>query len=184
MSVADVDEGISDLRAKALFHDSAAAVQSSSGEAVTVRHVWVHLGVHGGIELMHLEQRAYNEMDFLVPDERGFQPARHTPIEAESDAPPQRDTRVPVDEACAETSQLVGSGHIQLSLDPGRFLCNYIFFRSLEAIAAREASGKTQGLQEDAFFLHVPPFAVQPLAIQVRLLSHLLHHIAALATKS
>ena len=182
MSVADVDEGIADLRAKALSHDSAAVQRR--GEEGPVRHVWVHLGVYDGIELMHVEQRAYNEMDFSVPDERGFQPARHAPIEAEPDAPPQRDTRVPVDEACAATSQLVGSGHMQPSVDPGRFLCNYIFFRSLQAIAAREASGQTQGLQEDAFFLHVPSFVDQPLAIQVRLLSHLLHHIAALAIKS
>ncbi len=46
-------------------------------------------------------------------------------------------------------------GHeVRASTDPGRYLCNYIFFKSLMAGAAATAAGACCY----SLFVHVPPF--------------------------
>ena len=160
VSTVDVDEGLRELQQLA---------KNSRKPAENVKEVWIHLGVHGGAHCVHLEQCAYNDISFRVPDERGYQPPLRTPIVTESDGTtsPVVDalsTSVPVEKMCRVVPLT------KHSVDPGRFLCNYIYFRSLLATAGRSDA--------DALFVHVPPFSRIPQGKQVELLSRLLHCIA------
>jgi hypothetical protein len=50
---------------------------------------------------------------------------------------------------------------VDVSEDPGRFLCNYIFYRSLRNCTNVGGSGN------HALFIHVPPTEIIPLEDQV-----------------
>ena len=92
---------------------------------------FVHLGVSGRAEHFTLERTAWNEASFACPDERGFQPQR-APIAAD-DGPTafSRQTRLPVQELAR---RLTARGFdTDVSDDPGRFVCNYLYYQSLRA---------------------------------------------------
>jgi len=142
-----------------------------------VRHIWIHLGVHGGINKIHLEKRCYNDMSFRVPDEAGFQPEMGSLIQGDSGGAKVEflDTNIPVDTVCEAPSL---KGKVVPSTDPGRFLCNYVYFQTLFNTLSDVESGDVAAGKVDGIFVHVPPFEALQFSDQVRLLSHTLHHIA------
>lgn len=93
------------------------------------------LGLHAGITRPQIERRAYNEKTRKHPDADGVIP-EDTRIE--KDGPETRETRIDVDALC----QVLPYAR---SEDPGRYLCNYIYYKAL---------GKTGGR---ALFVHLPP---------------------------
>lgn len=114
-------------------------------------HLFVHFGVHGNATSFLLEQVAWNEMDFRVPDQSGFQP-RSTPI-CDTDGAVSNNLacRLPLKNICeslcpADSAQPI----VQLSTDPGRFLCNYLYYISL--------SETLKYSNAHSLFVHVPPF--------------------------
>ncbi len=133
-------------------------------EEVRDKHVpvvFLHLGVKCEATHFHLERTAYNLLRFRVPDERGNQPVNGRISEALSDA---IDTELPLEEILSQSSEPV-----EISTDPGRFLCNYVYFRSL---------GLTDGTQHQSLFLHTPSFSLVPEHKQhafLRKLVHILH---------
>ena len=92
---------------------------------------FVHLGVSGRAERFTLERTAWNEASFACPDERGFQPQR-APIAADDGSTVfSRQTRLPVQELAR---RLTARGFdTEVSDDPGRFVCNYLYYQSLRA---------------------------------------------------
>jgi pyroglutamyl-peptidase len=112
--------------------------QASSGPVF-----YVHFGVNGGGQVVHLERFAYNCADFRVPDQRGLQP-RASPIEPSKplDCPLSSTLNL---ERIAFRMMQKGRPEVRLSVDPGRFLCNYVYYSS-----ALQHSGR-------ALFVHVPP---------------------------
>jgi len=138
----------------------------------TTNHVYVvlHLGVNYRGENFELEQCAYNEADFRVPDERGHQP-RNAPIaegvavgepirtELDVDALVQQlNVNLPDDKAGAKAVR---------SSDPGRFVCNYTYYYSMS-----KCSGHSNRIR--CLFLHVPPFSVASEADQLRFVADLM----------
>eukprot|EP00808_Paulinella_micropora_P013545 g73463.t1 len=112
----------------------------------TRRTVWVHFGVDSGATGYKLECRAFNEADFRVPDQRGWQPKKEKIDEL---APKVYYTTLPLPEICA---QLRDEGFpVDISYDAGRFVCNWIYFLSLEYTKI--------GQNGVALFVHVPPFS-------------------------
>jgi pyroglutamyl-peptidase len=125
--------------------------------------ILLHLGLRARASCVHIEQYAYNEATFGIPDEQGFQPLYEcilsqpeyrygalltTPFDAvaclqqlledylRSDnkinvAPPSADTRMPRhgDDAGPDDDHYYNQ--VQLSTDPGRFVCNYLYCYSL-----------------------------------------------------
>ena len=96
---------------------------------------------------MRVETRARNTMSMLFPDVSGFRPtdraiARGKP-DARGHAPFARLLRA------ARASGTRG----RLSRDAGRYLCNYVYFRALEA--SRSGTPLAQ-------FIHIPPVARRP----------------------
>lgn len=84
------------------------------------------LGEAGDATRIRLETRAWNQLDFTLPDIVGRQP-RDRPIDPAATA--FLDTVVPAE----QLAQLLrSSGHdADLSTDPGRYLCNRIFHAAL-----------------------------------------------------
>ena len=88
---------------------------------------------------------AYNEAAFRVPDEAGWQP---------SGEPIDRDDRHALLETDLPVGTLVGSlraagGQAAVSHNAGRFVCNYLLFRSLQRSHAA-------GPRWHSLFVHVP----------------------------
>lgn len=75
---------------------------------------------------------------------------------------------------CAEALSIDSKGQyaVEVSVDPGRFVCNFIFFRSLRRAAAHSCW--------HALFVHVPPFAAVKEELQQQFALGLLNRIARL----
>lgn len=142
----------------------------------------IHLGVDSNATKIKLEQCAYNNMNFRVPDQREFQPSM-TPILSP----------LPVDH-CFRTYELepvlselrernpVAGDTVTLSTDPGRYLCNYIYFRTmtLNQQPFQSAFGVSYPLLASdrvsfrSVFVHVPPFSVIDKATQLSIVQSII----------
>jgi pyroglutamyl-peptidase len=120
--------------------------------------LFIHIGVDAGSSHIKLEQFAYNNMTFRVPDQRGFQPLNE-PIEGEIsfDVPLQTCFQLNELSACLNCK---GYEFVKVSSDPGRFLCNYLYFQSLN-------HQRKNNLPLKSIFIHIPLFEVIPLDLQV-----------------
>ena len=113
--------------------------------------VFLHLGVNVKANCFILEKCAYNDATFRVPDERGYQPRNQTVV---NDFPYQQSLssdlnisalKLQVNSSCPNLT-------LQVSTDPGRFVCNFTYFYSL-------AKARAQKSCTHSVFMHVPPFA-------------------------
>lgn len=134
------------------------------------KHLFVHFGVHSHAKTFLLEQQAWNEMDFRVPDQRGFQPQKQPIISADGSTAHSKACLLPLkdinEKLCSAFSQSRASPIVALSTDPGRFLCNYLYYLSLTE------SAKYTGVY--SLFVHVPPFEQIPKAEQLKFVHSLL----------
>ncbi|DBA84937.1 hypothetical protein WJX79_003597 [Trebouxia sp. C0005] len=136
--------------------------------------VWVHFGVENKAEHFKLEAQAYNEATFREPDEDGWQP-QHEPIDTHPGCSPDTclHTRLPLQRVLDNLQTL---GHdVQISHSAGRYLCNYIYFRSLQHC--------TNVPNWHALFVHVPPLKYASeeaeLAFSLDLFDQLAHQVKA-----
>jgi len=148
----------------------------------------IHLGVDSNATSFKLENMCYNNMTFRVPDQRGFQPSG-IPI----------DTTEAFDGACATAlplmevnATLIDEGYpVVVSSDPGRYLCNYIYFKSLQYTSGlnhtqqqQQQQGRSLDLletprrrQHHSLFIHVPPLTVVPLEQQCSFIKNAVERI-------
>ena len=148
--------------------------------------VFVHIGVDSKAKSVKLEQCAYNNMTFRVPDVCGYQP-QDVKICSESTLDCPIYTELPLSKICEDLNVTYPDGSIstggdddaadkvslvQLSQDPGRYLCNYTYYQALQ-------HQKSAGRPIYALFVHVPPFDVIPQERQVALVRSLLERIAS-----
>lgn len=155
----------------------------------------VHLGVDAGCRepSIALERCAYNECGFRCPDEDGVvlggatAPCPRAPLGA------RLETCLDVEglRARVEAARDARGRHynVRVSEDAGRFLCNYVYARSLSALACRRAAAETTGSKAgrrrergaDALFVHVPPFSALSEEVQREALLDLLRALVELA---
>jgi pyroglutamyl-peptidase len=152
--------------------ETVCAEPSTSGAPAAV--VFVHLGVFASATSFRVERRAYNEATFRYPDASGRQP-RNVPVRPEDGGVDRcLRTTLPVN---AVVRALRGKGHdCAVSDDAGRFLCNWIYYESLRAAAARATAAPRANAH--ALFLHVPPFSAVPEETQKTFLNDLLAAVA------
>ncbi|KAI2491435.1 Pyroglutamyl peptidase [Fragilaria crotonensis] len=124
--------------------------------------VLLHMGVNCMGTRFQLEQCAYNEANFSIPDEKGFQPRHEEVIEA---CEPALMTKLDVDRILMD----LGLDSFVVSTDPGRFVCNYTYYCSLSKFHDCD--------DVYTLFLHVPPFSVVPEAEQLQVVLHLMDTI-------
>jgi pyroglutamyl-peptidase len=129
------------------------------------KHVYIHLGVHGGAKAFHLEKIGWNEADFLCPDERNWRPSSQPIFKKETS--PSFETKIKLDQICPPLKE---KGYSCLvSNDPGRFICNYMYCSSLYDCCAKE--------EAFCLFVHIPPFDVIPVETQMKFVIDLLNEI-------
>jgi pyroglutamyl-peptidase len=105
----------------------------------------VATGVSGRAELS-LETTAWNEDDFRIPDNAGLQPQASAILSRGPDSL-QSALAARLDPASFGTSRLP----VRPSTDPGRFVCNHLYYRLLHL--TRRASHPAH---QRAVFLHLP----------------------------
>ena len=113
--------------------------------------IYVHFGVNQRAKSIQIEHRAFNEMLFQIPDVDGFTTNGQTisPGEAEF--------------LLTRLSPLVPySDNLESSDDAGRYICNYIYYRSLQRTNGR------------SLFIHVPPYSVIPQGDQLEIIQRIL----------
>jgi len=125
--------------------------------------IWLHIGVHPEQAGFCLEKVAWNEASFRVADQRGAQPQKQLILDAPTAQPSLR-TSINVEDLAHALRSAEFS--VETSEDPGRYLCNYIYYRSLEHSRKHHRSY--------SLFLHTPPFEHQNFETQVSFLRTLL----------
>ena len=178
--------------------------------------VLLHLGVDYNATQFKLEQCAYNDATFRVPDERGYQPhcecillpvddnensSSHMEASSSGD---HRDpswgeclrTTIDLLSLCNELYQCTDENVI-ISTDPGRFVCNYTYYLSLDRCHSMNdnSSGDDNNQREEeeekeggcanksgkttyhALFLHVPPFEMISEDRQMRFIKQVMETI-------
>ena len=96
-------------------------------------------------------------MTFRIPDNEGSQPKDEcidTNVSLDASLP----ARFPIHEMMSFLKET--NLQAQLSTDPGRFICNYIFYKSLR-------NGSFDANLIDVVFVHTPPEDICPIETQI-----------------
>ena len=140
--------------------------QESTGKGCNnYKHaVIIHFGVNhmkGQKKVFQLEQNAFNEANFRIPDEDGFQPKNEQICESR----PLRHKLSTDLSASRIKDNLTKKGFdVGLSGDAGRFVCNYIYWSSLQKVQEEAVKNNDNSTSEDGdvdihvMFVHVPKF--------------------------
>ncbi len=102
------------------------------------------LGEAAGSKTIRLETTAWNELDFKIPDIAGRQPA---PRAICPGSPPIHRSTLPLGKIQARLE--ANSHEVMLSDNPGRYLCNQVFYVALEWL-------KVRAIPCPAGFVHLP----------------------------
>jgi pyroglutamyl-peptidase len=132
-------------------------------------HLILHLGVHSSTPCMRLEKYGYNNMTFRVVDEAGYQPENQC-ISSECPFDESLQTDFNLDQI-VEQMKAEGRFDCCVSTDPGRYLCNYVYYQSLTR--AQNCSGT-----KFILFLHVPPVHLMSLNDQIQFIEQCLPLLA------
>ncbi len=129
--------------------------------------LWIHLGVSAKATTFCLEQRAQNCLDFPEYADECGKKACNEPIVDNDSIGARYCSSLPLGDIHQILEENKGFGDIcQVSQDAGKFICNYVYFKSLEFCR--------QGDNRFGMFLHVPLFSVIPMERQVEFISSLL----------
>ncbi len=141
--------------------------------------VCIHFGVDYKGDTFKLESTAYNEASFRIPDEDGYQPKKkhiddRFPIEQ------KLQTDLNIRKICNEMQKR--DFNVKISGDCGRFVCNFLYWCSLNKINTIVQSVECEDVNSDqknvhSLFVHVPMFNVIEQEIQLKFVANLLDSI-------
>lgn len=121
----------------------------------------LHLGVGGG-KAYELETCGYNNKDFRIPDNNGYQCSGEK-INGNMQLDQPVNTKVNLNSLRAELQK---KGHkVEISTDPGRYICNYIYFSSLQQVNKDNCT---------SLFVHFPELKDAPHQQNIKFVSDLL----------
>ncbi|GMH01591.1 hypothetical protein Nepgr_003430 [Nepenthes gracilis] len=147
-----------------ILEASVSNLDISSNESV----VWLHLGVNSRAQRFAIELQAVNEATFRYPDELGWQPQRLPVVHEDGGISRTRQTCCSVE---ALLRFLKKRGYdVMLSKDAGRFVCNYVYYHSLQFAEQRG---------HKSLFVHVPLFSEIDEEIQIKFTASLLEAIGS-----
>ena len=128
--------------------------------------------------MFQLEENAFNEANFRIPDVNGWKP-NHEPINTDKVLAHRLSTDLNVRRI---KDSLFQKGYdVCVSSDAGRFLCNYIYWTSLNKLAEEMLRCDTgsNNYHMHALFVHVPDFECISKEIQVSFTLDLLESLSA-----
>jgi pyroglutamyl-peptidase len=151
---------------------------------ITGVDVLLHFGVAAGASKINIEECAYNDADFRVPDVLGYQPVGEA-------ITPSLGPRTLSLNTCLDCSELEtmlnrrgwGNEAVSRSTNPGRFLCNYIYFKSLSASQDINLTQDLNRRRVVSLFVHVPLHSVIDEPSQLRFATDLILSIKDLITR-
>lgn len=139
------------------------------------RLLLLHLGV-ARTEAFRLESCAYNEATFRMPDQCGYQPEKEYIVKEDEFGKCYKTNVTDLAEICGilQNKYMNGPSNVktEISENPGRFVCNYLYCKSLQlssilstsTVKKIESSTMKLSTESDyeirSLFLHVPPFEV------------------------
>lgn len=133
------------------------------------RVVFIHLGLNVRVTNFQLEIQGRNEATFSCPDQRGWAPVKRPIDESNPNIDSVCRTTLRLDDIVNDLSK---RGHdLEVSTDAGRFVCNWLYFNSLQL--AEKCSAHS-------LFVHVPPASVIPVEQQAEFVCELLECISRL----
>jgi pyroglutamyl-peptidase len=145
--------------------------QNSSSQGPVV---CLHLGVNRSADGFHIEACAYNDASFSIPDERQYRPNGEKILKDAAWGTANR-SLYNTDELVDQLSISFPAIESKVSTDPGRFVCNYLYYTSLSKLQGR--------LAEASLFLHIPPFDKIPKEIQLEYLAEVLRVLCQVELK-
>jgi len=123
------------------------------------KNISIHFGINNKATAFALERRAYNNMNFRIPDMAGYEP-KEVCIDSDLLLDYPRETGFDLD---VVLSKLQEEGFdVAISEDPGRYCCNYVYYQSLR----RQAEQNSRTMH--SIFIHVPPFTAIDQETQTR----------------
>lgn len=128
----------------------------------------VHLGVDCNDINIKLERTAWNDMSFRIPDVHGYQPNAMV-IEDNLPLTHVRTTTINLSNVCQFLRSMDESIPVVLSDDAGRYLCNYIYYKSLQIQSKFDNSR--------SLFIHVPTFDKVSMDVQLNIIVEILRMI-------
>lgn len=134
------------------------------------RIIFVHLGVNVCVNNFQLEIQGRNEATFSCPDELGWTPIKKPIDSNNSDLSAICQTTLKLDHLISDLRRKGFS--VDISTDAGRFVCNWVYYNSLQLAEANGAN---------ALFVHVPPASVIPVGRQTQFIAALIDSIAMMA---
>ena len=135
----------------------------------------LHLGV-GRSEGFRLESCAYNEATFRIPDIKGYQPKEQAIVSLDP-VGHSYPTSLDLEALQKQMDEDFPNISTVISIDPGRFVCNYVYCKSLE-VANIVNNTSTSSSCCESLFLHVPHFAIIPEDEQLAYVACLIRNLA------
>jgi pyroglutamyl-peptidase len=127
--------------------------------SIDASNMRIHLGLNEDAKKFYIEQFAYNQKNFPIPDMDGLRPAGET---IDVNGPNKQETSIDIH---ALLSHLVKMDfQVEISDDPGRYVCNYMYYKSLNK-------------KRNAIFVHVPPYEVIDKSIQKQFITSLIDYV-------
>ena len=144
--------------------------------------IFLHLGV-GRSRGFRLESCAYNEATFRIPDQRGYQPKEQAIVKSD---PVGLSYQTSLDLESLQKQMLTDFPTIStvISIDPGRFVCNYVYCKSLEVTSSlnsqqEKSMPEKSNMCWESLFLHVPHFDIISEEDQLAYVAGLIQNLAA-----
>lgn len=144
--------------------------------------IFLHLGVGRSLGF-RLESCAYNEATFRIPDQKGYQPKEQAIVESD---PVGLSYQTSLDLESLQKQMRLDFPTIStaISIDPGRFVCNYVYCKSLEVASSLNSQQEKSMPENDSIcweslFLHVPHFDIVSEEDQLAYVAGLIQNLAA-----
>jgi len=151
LALKELKRSLPEIRTRVLPVDSVLAPSRMKQALAAIRpRALVMLGEAAGSLAIRLESTAWNQLDFRIPDIAGRQPQGR---EIRPGGPATLESTLPL---ARWQQRLAGEGQtVELSSDPGRYLCNQVFYVARDWI-------ERGGRECRAGFIHLPLAASYP----------------------
>ncbi|KAM9986181.1 hypothetical protein ACTFIY_010614 [Dictyostelium cf. discoideum] len=127
--------------------------------------ILIHFGVSSSETNNRLERYGWNMADFRCDDEDMWKP-QNEPIDSK-DSSDKYETTLPINDLVEKLSN--SNYKVTPSIDPGRFVCNYLYFLSLRL---------SKLYNTKSLFVHIPLFGVIDKETQLNFIIDLLNSIS------
>jgi pyroglutamyl-peptidase len=161
-SANNVNETLSKLYTK-LVNKTTTTTKTTETTETKIIIILLHLGVDENSTTFKLEKCAYNEATFRIPDQKGYQPTKEK-IFHDLELNECITTQLDIEFLHTQMNKMYPSMETKISIDPGRYVCNYVYCNSLQRFGSINDDDGNNNNNSDvccySLFLHVPPFTV------------------------